>query len=263
MNRLAKKWGRVRKPGYQLTVISALIALLAWSNNPALAADRPLAPFTATYVVKKGSLTLGELTRTLSQKENGVWLVQSDSKTTGYARLFTKVELSEQSEWIYHNGQMRPLHYRYDRTRTKRKRHIKLHFDWEKRRVINEINGDPWQMEVPERTLDKLLYQLAIMHDLNNDRAKEGKLHYQVADGGRLKEYHFEIVGKERLRTELGNLNTLKIKRIGGKRKTTFWCSIDHDFMLVRIKQEDKHGTANLFITSLDQPKATGNPPKP
>ena len=67
-------------------------------------------------------------------------------------------------------------------------------FDWDKNRVINIINGDPWHMAATPGLLDKLLYQLKIMRDLSNGVKN---LHYRVADGGKIKDFQLQILGQE------------------------------------------------------------------
>ncbi len=212
--------------------------------------------FDVTYVLTKGPLTLGEMTRTLTPNGDGTYTYESHSKPTGYARWFTSTTLIEKSKWVYHNNSLRPLGYSYDRSGDEdRERHVKLDFDWTKRRVTNTINNDPWKMDVPENTMDKLLYHLALMHDLQTGRKQ---LTYSVADGGSLKEYEFEVLGNEKIETNLGTFNTIKLVR-PGRRETVLWCAIDYNYVPVRIEQEDKHGLLQMDLTKLSgitrQPK--------
>ena len=77
--------------------------------------------------------------------------------------------------------------------------------------------------------MDKLLYQLAIMHDLQNGRTPAS---YRIADGGGIKTYSFEKLGEEVVETPLGSFDTIKILRHkpGSSRKYVFWCAPDLEY---------------------------------
>ena len=230
---------------YKLLIVACLFFLAVASIAQAEAGlpDR----FSITYVLTKGPLTLGEMTRTLAPNDDGTYTYESYSKPVGYARWFTKSTLTERSKWTYHNKMLRPLVYSYDSSGGKKERHVKLDFDWEKGRVTNTINNDPWKMDIPDNTMDKLLYHLALMHDLQIGRET---LQYQVADGGSLKSYEFEILGREKLKTKLGVFDTIKLKR-PGKRETILWCATELNFIPIRIEQDDKHGLLRMSVKNL------------
>lgn len=205
--------------------------------------------FDATYTLTVGPLTLAEMTRKLYPKGDGSYVYESYSKAAGYARWFTKSVLVERSEWKYEKQQLRPLSYSYDRTGDSNKeRHVKLVFDWVNSRVTNIINNEPWKMELPAGTLDKLLYQLAVVNDLQQGRRT--KLEYNVADGGSMKNIRFEILGEERIKTALGEFDTLKVKTEGA-RTTTLWCAKTLGYLPVLIEQHDDRGQALLKMTGL------------
>lgn len=225
-------------------ITTCLLFLLSFS---ALAKAGLPDQFSVTYVLTKGPLTLGEMTRSLKPNGDGTFIYESYSKPVGYARWFTKQTLTERSTWIYHDQSLRPLSYSYDRSGGKKDRHVKLAFDWEKGRVTNNINNDPWQMDIPQNAMDKLLYHLALMHDLQQG---ETELQYEVADGGFMKTYKFEILGRETVKTDVGSFNTLKLKR-PGRRETVLWCAAELNYIPVRLEQNDKHGLLRMDIKSL------------
>lgn len=94
-------------------------------------------------------------------------------------------------------------------------------------------------MEIPERSLDKLSYQLQIRSDLINNRTLQK---YPIADGGTLKAYDFELIGEEQLDTPAGKFDTLVIRRLRENdkdRNTTFWLAKDWDYLVVKSQQDD------------------------
>ena len=137
----------------------------------------------------------------------------------------------------------------YNRHGGSKTREVKLHFDWQHNTVTNTIDGDPWRMEIPPNAQDKLVYQLAIMYDLMNGKKD---LDYKIADGGKLKDYAFEIQGEEVLNTALGRLKTVRIQRIGDKRDTTVWCAPQLSYLPVRLEQQDTDGAElTMQLTSV------------
>jgi hypothetical protein len=232
------------------TALATALFLLCVSQ--ALAGEEAKQPrlpesFSVTYVLTKGPLTLAEMTRKLYQNKQGHYVFESYSKPVGYARWFTDSTLLEKTEWIYHGNQLRPLFYSYDRKSSKRERHVHLSFDWEKMRVTNNINNEPWTMKIPEGTLDKLLYHLAVMYDL--ERGKRA-LSYQVADGGTLKDFKFIDLGNETIKTPLGTFDTVKLKYTG-KRETLLWCAKELAYLPVRMTQDDKGISLTMKIKSV------------
>jgi hypothetical protein len=213
------------------------------------ATEGPLPMFNAEYSLKRNGITLGVSTRSLTTAKDGTYIYASTTRATGIIAWFVKDQIDEYSKWIFDNGQIRPLGYVYNRHGGDKTRHVKLKFDWQHLIVTNTIDGDPWRMEIPPNAQDKLVYQLSIMHDL-----AEGKrnLEYKIADGGKLKEYDFEIEGEETLNTPLGKVKTVRIQRIGDRRDTTVWCAPQFNYLPMRLEQQDTDGShLTMQITSL------------
>ena len=206
--------------------------------------------FTATYDVKKAGITIGETKRTLSRKnshENGQYLFESITRPSGIAKLFTSGQVVERSHWLFFQGQPQPVQYTFFNSGGKKKRNVQLDFDWGKNQVINTINGEPWTMPLEHGTSDKLLYQLRIMQDLPTAGRS---LRYPVADGGKLKYYDIEIMGKERIRTPLGKFETVRLQHTKGSRKTTMWCAPELAYLPVRIEQRKKDDSPVVAVLS-------------
>ena len=143
--------------------------------------------------------------------------------------------------------QVIPLHYKYKRRVMGRDRDAELTFDWDKNTVTNNVQNTTWKMDIAQRVQDKLSYQLQLQQDLINNREE---LVYQIADGGRLKEYGFEIVGEELLETPLGKVNTVKVKRSreNDDRVTYAWLAKDWDYLLVRLQQEEDGHAYTIYL---------------
>ena len=215
-----------------MRIIAALLIAL-WAGTAA-AGSLP-ERFTATYVVKKGFMDIGEVRRTLTPGPNGRYVFESVTSTTGMASWVAKGSIVERSTWVLKNSAIQPLEYLYQRTFGKGKQ-VKLDFDWDKNTVTNNVNKDPWVMPLEPGTLDKLIYQLALMRDMAPGKRDYT---YKVADGGKTKIYQAVVLGEEETETPAGKFHTVKITRVGDKRGTTLWCAPKLNYLPVRIEQTD------------------------
>jgi hypothetical protein len=158
--------------------------------------------------------------------------------------------VSEQTAFVWtDDGDLVPTEYQYHRKGIGKNRHAILSFDWQKLRVRNDVESKPWHMDIPRGALDKLSYQLKIRQDLIGYYGAAGTssapaLSYRIADGGRLKDYRFEIQGDEWIKTPVGWIATVKVIRIrqNSKRSTTFWLARDWEYLLVRLRQIGSKG---------------------
>jgi hypothetical protein len=210
----------------------------------AMAAPPPL-PFSAVYTVKKNGFDIGETKRELSVTEDGHFVFKSMTRPIGIAKLLTSGQVVERSEWHMVDGELQPLTYTYFNSGTKVPRNVQISFDWKHRVIVNNINGDLWQMGLEDGTQDKLLYQLSIMQDLQDG---ETDMKYPVADGGRLKIYHFEWQGVETINIPAGTFDTVRMRRVHGKTTTTIWCARKLNFLPVRIQQQKRGDSASVAV---------------
>jgi len=136
------------------------------------------------------------------------------------------------------NG-VRPDKYDYKRSGGSKERTAELRFDWPSMTVSNHVEDSRWKMDIPAGTLDKLVSQLAMMLAL---RAGETDITFNIADGGKLKEYHFRAVGQETLELPAGTFDTVKITKVRNnkKRETYIWCAPALNYLPVRIWQREK-----------------------
>lgn len=227
-----------------------LLGCCLLASTPLYATENVVIPiFTAHYeLLHNGNMKVGVVKRTTTQ-ENGAIAFESSSRTTGLAALFIKDKIIERTTFILDNNTIQPQNYRYERNGGKRSREAQLNFDWTKKSVSNAINGATWNMKIPPGTQDKLSYQLQLMLDLQQGLAV---FNYPVADGGTLKEYRFTLLGEETIKTPMGELETVKLKReraADSKRKTTIWFAKSLHYLPVRIKQgknDDKYITLEI-----------------
>jgi len=172
------------------------------------------------------------------------------------------ISIQEQSTFSKQaDDQLVPEEYQYHRHGIGKNRKAMLKFDWAAHQVLNDVQSKPWQMDIPDGVLDKLLYQIQMRADLlhNYSRLPQPReLIYQIADGGRIKTYQFKNLGEEIIDTPVGKLNTVKITRTGSnnKRETIFWLAKDWQFLLARLVQIKAGKTA--FTLWLQEAEVNG-----
>jgi hypothetical protein len=217
-----------------ITLSSLFCSLLLSLTTSASPATQPK-DFEAVYKAKFRGIPI-TATRKLETLADG-------------SRLFTFhadswiASLKETSQFRWNDsGHIVPVQYHYQRTGLGRDREAVLDFDWQAKRVVNNVEHKPWKMDIPEHALDKLSYQLQIRTDLINSKPL---LEYSIADGGRLKQYNFEILGEEEITTPAGRFMAIKVKRLreqDAERHTIFWMAKDWDYLVVRLQQKEDDG---------------------
>lgn len=234
----------------------AAVLLLAAARAPAAGTgDAPVAPFRADYALHALGMTVGTSHWQLTDTPGG-FLFRTNSDATGLFALLHDEAIHEQTLWKRSGGRLRPVEYRYRRTGKKR-RLVTVRFDWKRMRAYNTVNGDRWQLPIPEGTVDKLGYMLLLMHDVAHGARS---MRYTIADGGKLKHYAFRVTGAQRMDTSLGDMPTLRVVRVGGdsRRSTTIWLAPSLGYLPVRIVHRERNGDdVSLTLRSLSRDAAS------
>jgi hypothetical protein len=200
-------------------------------------------PFHAEYVAEyRGLPVKAKGIRKLVALDDHTYQLHSSAKSL-------LANVTEVTEFRYDDGQVKPLRYQYARTGLGKNKAESGEFDWTKN--ILEHNGTTSALQYG--TLDKLSYQFKLRADIARaieDDSNETVFEYLVADEEKRKHYRFQLVGEETLATPVGELRTIRVDRIreDSDRQTSLWLSVEHDYLLVKLKQveEDKGFELNL-----------------
>ena len=67
---------------------------------------------------------------------------------------------------------------------------------------------------------------------------------YTIADGGKLKTYTLKTLGQETIKTQLGEMTTLMVRRhrSDSERVTTFWCAAELQYLPVKVEHKEPDG---------------------
>lgn len=237
-------------PPLFLLLLSTLLATAPSQAEPRF--------FEAQYVVHANGFKVGEMSRALLPGKDGGQRFETHMITTGLLALFNKDEIHMHSEWRETEGELQPLGYQASYTGRKKDREEILDFDWEHQLAVSRYKGETRKIKLDQPLYDKLLYQSVLKRDLARGAQQ---MEYRVIDRGLVKTYRFEVQGRERMVTELGELDTIKVSR----GSTTFWCAVELDYLMVKIEQSKDDYNLTSYITSASfknaaKPAATENP---
>ena len=223
------------------TFLVKLVSIAFCMSSLAQASDfePALTEFSAYYKVVKGGITVGETQRSVKTVSANIFEFRSETFPRGIFSWVSDAYVLEQSIWQFTDHEFKPLEYNYQNINDDTVRDVKLLFDWNKKRVTNIINGDPWHMALEPGVQDKLLFQLKMMQDLKNGK---DKLKYSVADGGKIKEYLIENLGSETLEIALGQFSVVKLQRITDTKTTIWWCAKQLHYLPIKILQQKHEG---------------------
>ena len=206
-----------------------------------------LPAFEAEYSLYSKDIKAAQVTRRLTRLDDNSYEYRSETKTVGLISLFKKVHIVETSRLTVRERLLRPVYYSYKRTGDRKKRDVSIEFNWQTSKIKHTINGDFWHMPIEPAVMDKLLYQLAIMYDLQNGQTPDS---YLIADGGGIKTYRFEKLGEEIIETPLGSFNTVKMLRHkpGSSRRSVFWCAPALEFLPIKVEHTEKDGKRTVAV---------------
>lgn len=222
-----------------------LLALLMIAGP--VAAAQPPHKVQIDFAVTSGSMQLGK-GRDFLEHDGKKYSVISEIRTVGVAALFYKLNIRRESRGLLTASGLRPLRFEEHNSRKPRRA---ADFDWDAGQV-KLTDGDKIEtVPLAANTFDptSLPYAFAFAQ-LNQE-----SMNVFVADGRRLADYEYRIIGKETLKTPLGELETLhfqKVREADDKRGLEFWLSVDRHFLPVKIRIVDKNGTVvDSTVTSV------------
>jgi len=205
--------------------------------------------FEATYKIMRSGFGLGDIQIRFQIEPDGHYHYESLTQVTGIVAWFNSDRVHESSRGIMDDGGVWPHYYRFQRTGGEQDKLAEITFDWEAGRVKNVVDGQPWKMDIPEGALDKLIVQIAMMLNLQQDVKDQ---HFKVADGGKLKDYGILISEQATLDLPAGQFETLKVEKEpeNKRRKTWLWLAPELGYLPVQIMRVEKDGS--VYYSVLD-----------
>ncbi len=228
---------------YKMTFRPNILFLILMAVSfTALSKPTPLPFFSANYTANIHGFSV---TATREYKP-----INEDLAELNFSATSLIATLTETSQFTWDDDQIKPVRFTHERNLIGKEQKKILTFDWHNQKIISISKDKTYVIPDTEKVLDRLSFQLQLQHDLL--LAKDNYI-YRIADKNRIKEYSFEIMGNEVIATELGKLNTTKVKVIRDKKKrvTYIWLAQDWQHLLARLEQyKDDKKEFSIQITS-------------
>ena len=141
-----------------------------------------------------------------------------------------------------------PISYSNTQTGVIAKKQV-INYDRDNMIAISSEDDESWAISLTAETYDELSHQLALRQSFIENSPK---LKFEVIDDNEIEIYHYQVLGKEKISTPLGNFNSTKLGRIREKdenTKTIFWLANDWEFLLIRMEQTNSGLTTVLELS--------------
>lgn len=231
-----------------MTTTVLLTTNSGWTN------EQKIPYFTANYKanIKGFSISATRVFRPLKEGEEVELIL--------YAKSWL-ANLTETSRFIWDEEKIKPSGYHYRQTVLGQSKKRSLSFDYANQTITSYDNDKETTISNTEAILDKLSFQLQLQYDL---LSQPDTLVYRVVDKGRIKDYQFEIIKTEMISTQIGPINSTKVKvvRENQNRLTYFWLAPKWYNLLIRMEQYEhgkKESELQLTNAVIDGQTVKGN----
>jgi len=213
-----------------------LLCLLCLVGAIARASAAPPERIEIRYAVQFGTMTIGE-GRDVFEHRDGRYQVRSESKTVGLAAVY-RLDVKRESRGRIEADGLHPEFFEEIRNGKVKRR---VNFDWKKRQASLFDGEETKVVDLPDNTWDSTSFG----YNFAFARPQPSDFPVNLTDGRRISDYRYAILGKERIETEIGTLETLHVKKVqepGDKRGLEVWLAQDHHNLPVRIRYVGKDG---------------------
>jgi len=224
------------KPAMFAAWLVGAASILAW--NVVVAA--PPQRVTLHYDVSRNGTIMVEAVETL-RHDGHHYSIESQWQGKGLFALVSRGKASRSSYGTIGAQGLAPQEFRDQRgdgpLRVAR-------FDWAKKLLIRERDGKVEYEPLPEGTQDKLTLAYGFAFAPPANGAVEFSVN--VADARGLSRNRFAIAGHERLKTQAGEFEALKLikqRGPGDSRETEIWFAMRRDYLPLRVLVVEKDGT--------------------
>lgn len=213
------------------------------------------------FKVRYGFLNASEATLSLKETTfNGekVYHAVGRGQTTGLARIFFKVDDIYESYFSPNDG--KPRHFVRNIHEGSYTKHLKMYFNHtlQKAKIDNIENGETTTIDVPMDIQDVIsaFYFLRNHPKIDTIQRGEEVTMDMIFDDDEIFKFKLRFLGKEKIKTKYGNINTLKFvplvqdgRVFKEQESITMWISDDKNRIPVRIRASLRVGS---LIADLD-----------
>jgi len=178
-------------------------------------------------------------------RDDGTYLLESESEAKGFASFFISGNLIQRSEGLVTGRGLQPQNFLYQYGKSgKTQRAI---FDWENHSLRLETDKGTKTARLPRDAQDlvSFMYQFMFVPPLQ-------EMQLNITNGKRMKAYGYSFVGEEDLMTKMGVMRAMHIENINddGDEKTELWLALEYNYLPVKIRKTEKDGSVIEQVVS-------------
>jgi hypothetical protein len=210
----------------------AIIATPAAGTQTPASTDATLAPFSAHYQADWKTINVGTSDLELKpDSEPGHYLYTWTITARGVFRLYRN-EVTQRSWLSVVDEHVRPEKYRGEDGSSS----VELDFDWSGGRIRGTSERKPVDLALKEGTQDVMSIQVEVMLDLRKGNLPKT---FHIVDKDELKEFEYSQEGTAKLKTALGDLDTVIVasQRPGNNRILRMWFAPSLGFVPVQAER--------------------------
>lgn len=182
-----------------------LLAFLAIGTGSTAAALEPLPEFEASYAVRYGLLS-GTMVLRLS-RQGDRYVYETLLQPKGLVSLFVRGAIRETTHLIANEEGVRPLEY--ERTDTIADPARTARYSFHDDRITGIYKGQQLDLPMQPGGQNRISVQIALMHALRAGTEVET---FAVFDRARWKDYSFEVIPGQSVKTTAGRFDTIEVR---------------------------------------------------
>jgi Protein of unknown function (DUF3108) len=231
--------------------ISASLALLVAGG--ALAAEGVLPTYAASYRGSyKGHYLANAEFSVRYDAAKDLYTFESRTTPRGLLKLIRPGAAVERSDFVLHDGAIRPREYWFDPGGRDDEDDLHIVFDWAAGVARVEREQGTTEVPITPGVLDRASMQVAVMRDMRNG----GPIGpYTLIDEDSLSTYEYAGDGREQVETGLGDIATQRYLQTsaGSSRSLVVFAAPELEYLPVLIEQQRRGETETSFLLeSLD-----------
>jgi Protein of unknown function (DUF3108) len=219
--------------GWVVLAASALGRASAQAADGQAPAVGGVQPFIAHYQADWKGISVGTSDIQLAPgAEPGSYLYTWTITARGIFRLAYHDDLVQKSWLAVIDNHVRPDKYFGKEGSSS----VELNFDWQTMRATGLSETKPVDIKLPEGAQDVMSIQVEVMLDLMNGNLPKT---FQIIDKDQLKEFNYTQEGTAKIRTEIGELETVIVtsQRTGNNRILRMWFAPSLGFVPVQAER--------------------------
>jgi hypothetical protein len=193
----------------------------------------PLQPFSAHYSAEWKSLTVGTSDLDLKGGTSpGTYVYTWRITARGIFRLIYSSDVVQKSWFSLHEGHVRPEKYHAEQGAST----VDIDFDWERGQATGTSEGRPVKLELVPGLEDVMSIQIEVMLALARGDLPPT---FRIVDKDEIKQFDYEMQGPARIRTALGELDTVVVAshRPGNNRVLKMWFAPSMNYLPVQAER--------------------------